>query len=1078
MKKRIISLVLTLAMVLTIIPASEFSSVYAQEAGTLLMSLTRQTATIAEEGNRFYADSGVFANVSGLTAWDNNTQITVGGTGRTPIVINNAALAGQGEPAPNNGWKAASVFGVDNASAFQITFSTLGYDDIRFSASQKSTGSGPDTFKLAYRIGSSGAFIPINNSAVTPPRVSNDSYDALVQTYANFTLPAAVNNQAVVELRIYFDGLTNLGRNGNTSVNNIWITSGIVEQAGYISPADRRVDFSRTSGFYGDAFDLALSTPVTDGIIRYTLDGSEPTFTGGSAVTYTAPFRVRDRSNEPNALGSLAPREGGNPPQALTKGTVVRAKVFSADGRELTAKTFTHSYFVGIVGKYGNMPVISLTTESKNLFDPQTGIYMPRVPINDHHLSNNRHLYNFEQRGNDWERPVHFEIIEPDGTTHAQDMGVRIHGGWSRRFAQKSLRLYARGSYDPDHPTLKYDMFKGANKDVNGKPITEFQRILLRNGGNDNYSAMMRDSLLQANAEGLKVQGQSYRQSIVFINGEFWGYYDIRDRVDEYYYRDKFALDDRRNIGYFTNAADDVIFPEELEDDPNDPALLADWAAYQEMYRFFAGISGNMTNAQYQQAQRYLDMENFIDYWAYNFAVGQGDWPHNNLNIWRYRTDYPTSTSVTSYNDGRWRYNLRDLDFAFGLHTAVPLGTVMASDMPQAIFLQKLMTNPTFRARFHAQATHINSVYMNPNRVIPRINAFEAIIAPVMNEHNARWGRNWRASSVEALRNYARGRQSSFTNEINALNRTHTVTFNLGGGNRTGGGALIQSNVPHWSAATAPTATRAGHTFSGWSRTFGRVTGNITVNAQWTVNNYTVTLNPNSGALATAQRTRTVAHGAQIGTLPTPTRAGHRFDGWFTAQTGGTRVTNTTQITSARTIFARWVRVHTVTFDVNGGASLTATNRTRTRDNNTTIGALPTPTRSGHTFAGWFTTRTGGTRITATTRITADTTYFARWVQNPARPANPRAAANSRTEITVSWNRVTGATGYEVWRSTSANGTFTRVRDVTSGATLSWRHTGLTADRQYFYRVRAYRTVNGVKAFSPYTATFSARTRR
>jgi len=73
---------------------------------------------------------------------------------------------------------------------------------------------------------------------------------------------------------------------------------------------------------------------------------------------------------------------------------------------------------------------------------------------------------------------------------------------------------------------------------------------------------------------------------------------------------------------------------------------------------------------------------------------------------------------------------------------------------------------------------------------------------------------------------------------------------------------------------------------------------------------------------------------------------------------------------------------------------------------------------------------------------------------------------------------VANATGYEVWRSTSLNGTYTLVRNVTSGATLSWRNTGLAADRQYFYRVRAYTTVNGVKAFSPYTATINARTRR
>jgi uncharacterized repeat protein (TIGR02543 family) len=380
-----------------------------------------------------------------------------------------------------------------------------------------------------------------------------------------------------------------------------------------------------------------------------------------------------------------------------------------------------------------------------------------------------------------------------------------------------------------------------------------------------------------------------------------------------------------------------------------------------------------------------------------------------------------------------------------------------------------------------------------------------------------------------------------------------SVTFDLGGGTRTGGGELTQT-VAQGGTATAPTATRTGFTFTGWDRAFNNITGNITITALWTAIpvNHTVTFNPNNGTLATAQRTRTVNQGSAVGSLPTPTRTGHTFAGWFTAATGGTQVTAATIINGNATYFARWtaqtftitynrnggtnpanaparytfgtsttlptptraghtfagwfnnasftgsritstgtartgnltlfarwtVNRYTVTFDVNGGSALSAANRTRTRDHNATVGTLPTPTRANHTFAGWFTTRTGGTRITTTQRITTNTTYFARWIANPARPANPRATANSRTEITVSWNRVTGATGYEVWRSTSANGTFTRVRDVTSGSTLSWRNTGLVADRQYFYRVRAYTTVNGVKAFGPYTATFNARTRR
>jgi uncharacterized repeat protein (TIGR02543 family) len=314
-------------------------------------------------------------------------------------------------------------------------------------------------------------------------------------------------------------------------------------------------------------------------------------------------------------------------------------------------------------------------------------------------------------------------------------------------------------------------------------------------------------------------------------------------------------------------------------------------------------------------------------------------------------------------------------------------------------------------------------------------------------------------------------------NQTNPVVR-HAVAFNAHSGTPAPASIQVRNGAQ---IGALPTPTRTGFTFAGWftAATGGTqvtaattITAATTLHARWTAVpvTHTVTFNLNNGTrTGGGQLTQTVTRG-NAAVAPNVTRTGHTFAGWSRALTN---------ITGNVTITARWtVNRYTVTFNVNGGSALSAANRTRTRDHNAQVGTLPTPTRSGHTFAGWFTTRTGGTRITTTTRITANTTYFARWIANPARPSAAKTTVNSRTEITISWNRVANATGYEVWRSTSLNGTYTLVRNVTSGSTLSWRNTGLVADRQYFYRVRAYTTVNGVRAFSPYTATINARTRR
>ncbi|MCL2224369.1 MAG: CotH kinase family protein [Defluviitaleaceae bacterium] len=199
---------------------------------TVLAEITRTENNAAAENNRFNATGGVFRHSAFLTAWSGNTQRTIGfmGDNRAPMVLNNSAVA--------DGWRSVGDTGVtvDTATAFQIRFETTGHENIRFSARQRSTGSGPDYFALAYRVGSTGDFtsIPNTRNAVSLRNTQgfrNNNYSDFnwphSQTFDGFLLPAAVANQPAVYLRVYMRETAlaaNDRTNGNTSINNIVIT--------------------------------------------------------------------------------------------------------------------------------------------------------------------------------------------------------------------------------------------------------------------------------------------------------------------------------------------------------------------------------------------------------------------------------------------------------------------------------------------------------------------------------------------------------------------------------------------------------------------------------------------------------------------------------------------------------------------------------------------------------------------------------------------------------------------------------------------------------------------------------------
>ncbi|RSX53379.1 internalin [Bifidobacterium dolichotidis] len=209
----------------------------------------------------------------------------------------------------------------------------------------------------------------------------------------------------------------------------------------------------------------------------------------------------------------------------------------------------------------------------------------------------------------------------------------------------------------------------------------------------------------------------------------------------------------------------------------------------------------------------------------------------------------------------------------------------------------------------------------------------------------------------------------------------YTVTFDSNGGS-----AVETQSVQHGAKVKVPTQpTRKGYVFVGWSTAVNSnklydfselVYTDMTLYAQWSVETFVVTFDSNGGTTVANQ---TVTSGSTVAAPQSPTHFGYTFAGWFTAANGGTKFDFSTPITGDLTLYAHWtINTYTVKFDSNGGSAVNS----KTVDHGKTVTAPKSPTRTGYTFAGWFTARTGGMKYDFSKPITSDLNLFAHWTPN------------------------------------------------------------------------------------------------
>ena len=511
-------------------------------------------------------------------------------------------------------------------------------------------------------------------------------------------------------------------------------------------------------GLYNSTVMVSMVSNI-EGPIYYITDGTEPTM---ESAVYSEPIEVSST-------------------------TIFRA--ISYCDTLLPMMPATQSYL--FANHEITLPVFSLVTDPYNLFDYNYGIYAdgPNAEAADPHYGANYHK--------DWERPLHVELFWPDGTTKiCQNAGVKIAGAWSRAWAQKSFAIHARNAYGNN-------MFEC--KLFGDKDISEFKSFVLRNSGNDWYSTMFRDALITRLVRNNNIDIQAYQPSVVYLNGEYWGILNIREKINEHYVANNNNWVDADNV--------DLL-------ETNGTRIHGEAKHYNAVKSYLNSHSMYSTD-NYNYIATQIDIDEFIEYMVLEIYCNNGDWPGNNCKFWHPQVE-----------GGRWRWIAYDTDFGFGLYSSGydedNLGSCMQTTSGPAFVLNKLLGNATFKRNFVNRFADRMNREFKAGVINSLIDSLSSVISSEIVYHNNRWHAigSWK-NNIADMKTFASGRPGQMRQFIrNNLSVGSNVTITVDVSDEEGGYVQLNSlaikEFP-WSGIyfsnnpiTISAIARPGYEFVGW----------------------------------------------------------------------------------------------------------------------------------------------------------------------------------------------------------------------------------------------------------------------
>jgi gliding motility-associated-like protein len=454
-------------------------------------------------------------------------------------------------------------------------------------------------------------------------------------------------------------------------------TPGVANGAGFDGYTDTPT-FNLAAGIYAGAQTVSISTETTGATIRYTLDGSEPSTT---STAYSGPINI-----------------------ATT--TAIKARAFPASANLLPGFTETNTYFINV---NHTLPIVSLVSdEYDDLFSSGWGEIVSNI-----------------------------EYFTSGGAQQFESYGeVDRHGQDSWAFQQKGVDFVVRDQYGYDDE-IDYQIFPTSPRD-------KFQRIMFKAGASDNYpftgapggGCHLRDAYIQSLAEkaNMNVDLRKNDHCVVYINGQYWGLYEVREKVNDPDYTDYYWGQEEEDLD-----------------------MLSQWGWLEVRYGsaddwndlYFDIMATDMSvDANYNLISTRLDIASVIDYMIINTWSVNSDWINWNSMWWRGR-----GTPAV-----KWKYALWDMDNTFNLgqnfsgwpttnFDADPcdLDETFANAGPNEGHLDmfnRLMANEDFMARYINRYAEMINTYLNCSYALAHFDSIVNHISPEMPQQIARWGGN------------------------------------------------------------------------------------------------------------------------------------------------------------------------------------------------------------------------------------------------------------------------------------------------------------------------------------------------